>query len=49
MNDHPIKPHSISEADRRRRRALIAFQVVCYGYLLTMFLIQLHMYSTRDW
>lgn len=39
----------ISERDRRRRRALIAFQIVAYGYLLVMFPIQLHMASVRDW
>ncbi|HVL00152.1 MAG TPA: hypothetical protein VM553_10085 [Dongiaceae bacterium] len=44
-----MKEQRISEADRRRRKALIAFQIVCYGYLLTMFLIQLYMYSQRDW
>lgn len=44
MNNHPI-----SEQDKRRRRGLIAFQIVCYGYLLTMFVIQMYMYSTRDW
>ena len=44
MNPHPISAH-----DRRRRRALIVFQVVCYGYLLVMFLVQLQMYSVRDW
>jgi hypothetical protein len=37
------------DQDRRRKRALIAFQVVVYGYLLVMCLIQLHMYSLRDW
>jgi len=40
---------TISEHDRRRKRALIAFQIVFYGYLLTMFLIQMYMYSQRDW
>lgn len=39
----------MNEQDRRRRRALIVFQIVMYGYLLAMFLIQLHMYLTRDW
>jgi hypothetical protein len=39
----------ISDQDRKRKRALIAFQILCYGYLLTMFLIQLNMYATRDW
>ena len=44
MNEQPI-----DERDRRRRRALIVFQIVMYGYLLAMFLLQLHMYSVRDW
>ena len=44
-----MKDSSISEQDRRRRRALIVLQIVCYGYLLAMFLVQLHMASTRDW
>jgi hypothetical protein len=35
--------------DQRRRRALMVFQILIYGYLLTMFLIQLYMYSNRDW
>ncbi|MET0286737.1 MAG: hypothetical protein ABW352_19810 [Polyangiales bacterium] len=35
--------------DSRRKRGVYVFQIVCYGYLLTMFLIQLHMWSTRDW
>lgn len=39
----------IDAQDRRRKRALNAFQVLIYGYLLTMFLIQLHMYSVSDW
>lgn len=37
------------DVDRRRKRALIAFQVLIYGYLLVMCLIQLHLYSHRDW
>jgi hypothetical protein len=40
---------AISYQDRRRKRALLAFQVLIYGYLFTMFLIQLYMYSNRDW
>ena len=35
--------------ERGRKRALIVFQVVIYGYLLGMFLLQLHMSSQRDW
>ena len=44
-----MKEQPISERDRRRRRALNVFQLLMYGYLLVMFLIQLHMYSVRDW
>jgi hypothetical protein len=44
-----VSNEPVSRQDRKRRRGLIAFQVVCYGYLLVMFLIQLHMYATRDW
>jgi hypothetical protein len=44
-----VKEQPVSAQDRRRRRALIVFQIVIYGYLLTMFLIQLHMCSVRDW
>nr|BFE37797.1 hypothetical protein GCM10010200_100480 [Actinomadura rugatobispora] len=39
----------MNEQDRQRRRALMVFQIAIYGYLLLMFLIQLHMYSQRDW
>lgn len=44
-----MNQHMKSRQDRRRWRAMVAFQIVCYGYLLTMFLIQLHMASVRDW
>lgn len=39
----------MSEQDRRRKRALIVFQIVIYGAMLTMFLIQLQMYTVKDW
>ncbi len=39
----------MDDQDRRRRRGLIAFQIFIYGLLIAMFLIQLHMYLTRDW
>lgn len=35
--------------DLPRRRALMVLQIVIYGYLLTMFLVQLHMSSQRGW
>lgn len=44
MNEQPV-----SQQDRRRKRALIVFQILMYGYLLAMFLTQLYMYSQRDW
>ena len=44
-----MKEPNISQQDRRRRRALIVFQLVCYGYLFSMFLIQLYMASVRNW
>ena len=37
------------DPDRRRRQALTAFQILIYGYLFVMFLVQLYMYSVRDW
>ncbi len=39
----------MNEQDRKRRRALIAFQLAVYGALLAMFLIQLRMLLVRDW
>jgi uncharacterized membrane protein YwzB len=44
MSNKPVVDHDV-----RRRRALMVFQILIYGYLLSAFLIQLHMYSTRDW
>lgn len=44
-----MKDELVSEQDRKRRKAVIVFQIVCYGYLLGMFLLQLHMYSVRNW
>ncbi len=34
---------------KNRKKALIILQVVVYGYLLTMFLIQLYMSFARGW
>ncbi|WP_264295965.1 hypothetical protein [Mycolicibacterium baixiangningiae] len=39
----------VDQRERKRKRALIIFQIVMYGYLLTMFLIQLYMSFTRGW
>jgi hypothetical protein len=39
----------IAQQDLRRRRALMVFQILIYGYLLGLFLLQLWMYHNRDW
>lgn len=44
-----MKNRNISEQDRRRWRSMVVFQIVAYGFLLTMFLVQLHMASVRNW
>ena len=43
------KKEVVSEQDRRRKKALIVFQVILYSYLLGLFLFQLHLYSLSDW
>lgn len=44
-----MSKHVVSEQDRRRKRALIVFQILLYTYLLCLFLFQLHLYSISDW
>ncbi|MGV0780030.1 hypothetical protein [Mycolicibacterium peregrinum] len=39
----------MNERDRQKRRALIAFQIFVYGYLIIQFGIQLHMSFTRGY
>ena len=39
----------MDQQERKRKRALIILQVVIYGYLLSMFLIQLYMSIARGW
>ncbi len=39
----------MDQQERKRKRALIVFQVFIYGYLLVMFLIQLYMSFARGW
>lgn len=39
----------MNEQDRKRKRALIVFQLFAYWWLLAMFLIQLHMSIVRGW
>ncbi|WP_269454968.1 hypothetical protein [Mycobacterium scrofulaceum] len=35
--------------ERKRKRALIVFQLFIYGYLLVMFGIQMYMSFARGW
>lgn len=39
----------MDKQEQKRKRALIVMQIVVYGYLLTMFLIQLYMSFSRGW
>ena len=39
----------MNEQDRQRKRALVVVQLVIYGYLITMFLLQLRLWSQRGW
>lgn len=39
----------VDQKEKNRKKALIVLQVVIYGYLLTMFLIQLYMSFARGW
>ncbi|KHO20196.1 hypothetical protein [Mycolicibacterium setense] len=39
----------MNEQERKRKRALIVLQVVIYGYLFTMFCIQMYMSFARGW
>jgi len=44
-----MSKHVVSEQDRRRKKAMIAFQIVIYSIILGEFLFQLHLYSLSDW
>ena len=39
----------MDQKEQKRKRALIVLQIVIYGYLLTMFGIQLYMSFARGW
>jgi len=39
----------VDERERKRKKALIIFQILIYGYLATMFSIQLYMSFARGW
>lgn len=39
----------VDQKEKKRKRALIVFQIVIYGYLLVMFLIQMYMSFARGW
>jgi len=39
----------MDQKEKQRKKALIVFQLVIYGYLLTMFAIQMYMSFARGW
>ncbi len=39
----------VVDQESKRKRAMIVFQILIYGYLLALMLIQFWMYSQRDW
>ena len=39
----------MEQQERKRKRAMIVFQIFIYGYLLVMFGIQLYMSFARGW
>ena len=40
---------SVSEQDRRRKKAMIIFQLLIYGWILGTFLVQLYLKSISNW
>lgn len=40
---------SISEQDRRRKKAMIVFQLLMYGFIFGTFAFQMYLYSKSDW
>ena len=44
-----MSSESISDQDRRRKKAMIVFQILIYGWILGTFLVQLRLYSMSDW
>ncbi len=39
----------MSTEEKKRKRALLVFEVVIFSYLIGMFILQMYMYSQRDW
>jgi hypothetical protein len=39
----------VDARERKRKKALIIFQILIYGYLAAMFAIQLYMSFARGW
>ncbi|WP_256365891.1 hypothetical protein [Solimonas sp. K1W22B-7] len=40
---------SVSEQDRRRKKAMIVFQILIYSWIFGTFLVQLYLKSISDW
>lgn len=41
--------NSVSEQDRRRKKAMIVFQILIYSWILGTFLVQLYLKSISNW
>jgi hypothetical protein len=41
--------NSVSDQDRRRKKAMLVFQLLIYGWILGTFLIQLYLKSISNW
>jgi hypothetical protein len=39
----------MDQKEKQRKKALIVFQIVIYGYLIAMFAIQMYMSFARGW
>jgi hypothetical protein len=44
-----MKEKSVSTQDRRRKKALLVFQLLIYTYLIGLFSFQMYLYSISDW
>lgn len=41
--------NSVTDQDRRRKKAMIVFQILIYSWILGTFLIQLYLKSKANW
>ena len=41
--------NSVSHQDRRRKKAILVFQILIYSWILGTFLVQLYLKSISNW